>query len=235
MDGLSPHSSSEGQYTFISTGAALHDATSTNTIFHTRSVSFTGRPHPPPTIPLAPSGKSPLEARPSRARKEGRIAIVTDVGRGMRWTLLRSARRARPSVRRNRVVLIPRRWDYASDDACASRRPRWLTSPDTGENTYKPLAHRTGNAGCCGVPVVTCLRAFLLLHARLRVRSRTGIPCALTSRGTTRCITRARQSCRGNVGARSLVIPERAKRESGIHRAASWLRNGFRLCAFRAK
>jgi hypothetical protein len=43
-------------------------------------------------IPLSPSGKSPLEARPSRARKEGRIAIVTDVGAGcdgrssMRWT-----------------------------------------------------------------------------------------------------------------------------------------------------
>src|ERR1700684_304831 len=51
-----------------------------------------------------------------------------------------SARRARPSVRRNRVVPIPRRWDQAGDDACASRRPRWLTSPDTGENTYKPLA-----------------------------------------------------------------------------------------------
>jgi hypothetical protein len=39
------------------------------------------------TFPLAPSGKSHLEARPSRARKEGRIAIVTDVGRGMRWML----------------------------------------------------------------------------------------------------------------------------------------------------
>jgi hypothetical protein len=73
---------------------------------------------------------------------------------------LRSARRARPSVRRNRVVLIPRRWDHVGDDARASRRPRWLTSPDTGENTYKPLAHRAGNAGCFGVPVVTCLRAF---------------------------------------------------------------------------
>jgi hypothetical protein len=31
-------------------------------------------------ISLSPSGKSPLEARPSRAHKEGRIAIVTDVG-----------------------------------------------------------------------------------------------------------------------------------------------------------
>jgi hypothetical protein len=37
-------------------------------------------------FPLALTGKSALEARPSRARKEGRIAIVTDVGRGMRWT-----------------------------------------------------------------------------------------------------------------------------------------------------
>jgi hypothetical protein len=35
-------------------------------------------------IPLAPSGKSPLEAGPSHAREEGRIAIVTNVGRGMR-------------------------------------------------------------------------------------------------------------------------------------------------------
>ena len=40
-------------------------------------------------IPLAPTGKSLLEARPSRARKEGRIAIVTNVGCGMRWTRCR--------------------------------------------------------------------------------------------------------------------------------------------------
>ena len=30
-----------------------------------------------------------------------------------------------------------------------------------------------------GVPVVTCLRAFFSLHARLRVRETPGIPCAL--------------------------------------------------------
>ncbi len=30
--------------------------------------------------------KSPLQPAPSRTRQEGRIAIVTDVGRGMRWT-----------------------------------------------------------------------------------------------------------------------------------------------------
>jgi hypothetical protein len=36
--------------------------------------------------PLAPSGKSHLEARASQARQEGRFAIVTNVGHGMRWT-----------------------------------------------------------------------------------------------------------------------------------------------------
>jgi hypothetical protein len=41
--------------------------------------------------------------------KEGRFAIVTNVGCGMRWTRW-CARRARQCVRRSRVVLTPRRW-----------------------------------------------------------------------------------------------------------------------------
>jgi len=48
--------------------------------------------------------------RLSRARHEGRFAIVTNVERGMRWTLWRRARFARADERhwcgrRNRVVL----------------------------------------------------------------------------------------------------------------------------------
>jgi hypothetical protein len=39
-------------------------------------------------ISLVPSGKSPLEARPSRARSGGALRIVTNVERGMRWTRL---------------------------------------------------------------------------------------------------------------------------------------------------
>jgi hypothetical protein len=35
---------------------------------------------------IALSGKSKRCSRPSRTRKEGRLAIVTDVGSGMRWT-----------------------------------------------------------------------------------------------------------------------------------------------------
>jgi hypothetical protein len=82
-------------------------------------------PNPSQTIPLAPSGKSPLEARPSRARKEGRIAIVTDVGRGMRWTL------------------------------CATQDERgqacgeivWSRSPDAGITLATMLAHHAGHGG----------------------------------------------------------------------------------------
>jgi hypothetical protein len=40
-------------------------------------------------IPLVPSGKSPLEAARPVADQEGRIAIVTNVGHGMRWTRCR--------------------------------------------------------------------------------------------------------------------------------------------------
>src|SRR5882724_11196826 len=76
-------------------------------------------------VPTPP--KSILELSPSRPT-EGRFAIVTDVGPGMRWTRQRFARdgiegrverlvsdqqRADErccSVRRSRVVLTPRRW-----------------------------------------------------------------------------------------------------------------------------
>jgi hypothetical protein len=51
---------------------------------------------------------------------EGRIAIVTDVGSGMRWTQGGSARLSRrrkhPRGRPSRVVLIPRRWDQVLGD-----------------------------------------------------------------------------------------------------------------------
>src|SRR4029079_10011359 len=48
-------------------------------------------PHPK-NIPLSPSGKSALPARPIPRPQEGRIAIVTDVGCGMRWTRRRGRR-----------------------------------------------------------------------------------------------------------------------------------------------
>ena len=44
------------------------------------------------------------------AQHEGRFAIVTDVGQGMRWTQAVPKTRALPCGRRSRVVLTPRRW-----------------------------------------------------------------------------------------------------------------------------
>jgi hypothetical protein len=43
-------------------------------------------------------------------------------------------------------------------------------SPIAGESTKEAVkTNRAGNAGMFGEPVVTYLRAFLILHARLRV------------------------------------------------------------------
>jgi hypothetical protein len=61
-------------------------------------------------------------------------------------------------VRRNRVVLTPRRWrqvwrdDSSSDGGKKARSPR--------RARYKPLNHCAGNAGCFGEPVVTNSCAF---------------------------------------------------------------------------
>jgi hypothetical protein len=93
---------------------------------------------------------------------EGRFAIVTDVGHGMRWTRQRLARDGIAGlverlvsdhrhadercccVRQNRVVLTPRRWrqvlrslsrpNRALDKTISARR-RWQKSPVTGEST----------------------------------------------------------------------------------------------------
>src|SRR5215475_13841462 len=67
--------------------------------------------------------------------QEGRYAIVTSVGRGMRWTLW-CARRARRCGRRNRVVLIPRRWDQVLRDVAQGDGGK--QSPVSEESSYKP-------------------------------------------------------------------------------------------------
>jgi hypothetical protein len=74
-----------------------------------------GRPLAP-KISFAPSGKSVALFRASRAHQEGRFAIVTDVGRGMRWMREAPQDERRKRGRRNRVVLILRRWDQVLCD-----------------------------------------------------------------------------------------------------------------------
>jgi hypothetical protein len=61
-------------------------------------------------FPLYVRVETPLEPRAVPPQSEGRIAIVTNVERGMRWTQGRVDERG-PGGRRSRVVLIPRRWN----------------------------------------------------------------------------------------------------------------------------
>jgi hypothetical protein len=115
------------------------------------------------------SGKSPASVRVSCARQEGRFAIVTNVGYGMRWTL---AVRKTSAWEADGEVVWSRRPDAGVNTAttltrCAGdgdNKARF-----TRESTKETVkTNRAGSAGMFGGPVVTCLRAFLFLHARLR-------------------------------------------------------------------
>src|SRR5579872_3594693 len=120
-------------------------------------------------ISLVTSGKSPLEARPSRTHQEGRLA-----DRHERWARdAMDACGARDecavSGRRSRVVLTPRRWRQAGGDdppAMVAIKPG---SP--GRARRKPLKpFAQGMPDCFGEPVVTTLVCFFHSHTRLRVR-----------------------------------------------------------------
>src|SRR5258705_10684903 len=129
----------------------------------------------PKNISVFTHPKSILELFPSRPT-EGRFAIVTNVGHGMRWTRQRFARDGiagrvgeRPvsdqqradegccSVRRSRVVLTPRRWrqvlrrlvrlNRAGQNLQSARR-RWQKSPIAGESTKETVKTiACGNVG----------------------------------------------------------------------------------------
>ena len=121
-------------------------------------------------IQLSPTGKSSLEARPTRAHPEGRIAIVTDVGCGVRWT--RSvARRATPSrtakscgpdasTLASPALMLRRHAESGDNKARSPGRAR--------HRPLKPFA--CGNAGMTWRTRGDLLVCFFYLHARLRVR-----------------------------------------------------------------
>jgi hypothetical protein len=58
-----------------------------------------------------------LHRPPRPASQEGRFAIVTDVGCGMRWTRQRQKTNDIARGRRSRVVLTPRRWRQVLEKA----------------------------------------------------------------------------------------------------------------------
>jgi hypothetical protein len=127
---------------------------------------------------LVTSGKSRADFRASCARQEGRFAIVTNVGAGCDGRL-----RAPDDARFRADGEVVWSWHPDADAKRATMLRIALATvarkPVTGESTKEAVkTNRAGNAGMFGEPVVTYLRAFYL-HAELRVRSRTGIPCAL--------------------------------------------------------
>src|SRR5471032_1494917 len=81
------------------------------------------------------------------AHTEGRFAIVTDVGCGMRWTRVALLTRAHPCGRRSRVVLTPRRWRQVLEKYASWGR-WWQESPVTKESTKETVKTiACGNAG----------------------------------------------------------------------------------------
>jgi hypothetical protein len=112
---------------------------------------------------------------------EGRFAIVTNVERGRRWTLLVRETNAPASGRRSRVVLMPRRRHQAGDDCFGSRAGDGDNKPDRrGEHEISRNTIVQGMPESSGGPVVTTFVWFFLYHAKLRASLTPGIPCALS-------------------------------------------------------
>jgi hypothetical protein len=76
-------------FTPWSTPPALPFDSPDRQISHARHALFARRANVPQARGIAQNPKSAASFRLSRAPREGRIAIVTDVGCGMRWTLWR--------------------------------------------------------------------------------------------------------------------------------------------------
>src|SRR5882724_257428 len=68
---------------------------------HGHNAQFARRANMPHAIALAASGKSRAHFRASRGLEEGRFAIVTNVGSGMRWTRPRVRRSSRPRTEKS--------------------------------------------------------------------------------------------------------------------------------------
>jgi hypothetical protein len=90
---------------------------------------------------------------------EGRIAIVTDVGRGMRWTRVVLLTRAPTRGRRSRVVLTPRRRRQVDGGNSVGDGDKQARSP--GRARRKPLkpSRREGRVNPVN-PAVTMLVCF---------------------------------------------------------------------------
>ena len=127
---------------------------------------------------------------PSRPTHEGRFAIVTNVGQGMRWTRVALLTRAHPCGRRSRVVLTPRRWRQASRKYPRGDGGKQARSPGRARNKPLKPSRREGRV----IPVNLWWLTRVLFYFAREAAGATGTRLSLRplfSEGTGSCITRA--------------------------------------------
>jgi len=141
--------------------------------------------------------------RPVPHPSEGRIAIVTDVGCGMRWTLWAAADERGP--RRTAKPCGPDTPTLVSSLAGGNpARRRRLTSPDSGESAEQPLKPlRRESRRCSGSPVV--LPPCFLLHGAHGCNRHPAFPAPSLIEGRSLGPTRARSAPREHSSLPSAV------------------------------
>ena len=154
--------------------------------------------------------------------QEGRFAVVTDVGSGMRWTQRRRKTGGARSGRRRRVVLMPRRWHQGR-----GMIPRTTGAKEPGPRGERDISRKTiaqGMPADCGVPVVANACAF---YTCTRGRGCTAHPAfpapSVLIEGKRSGITPG-QSRRGNAETCLNDVIARSESDEAIHSLFSTVR-----------
>jgi hypothetical protein len=113
---------------------------------------------------------------PIPSRQEGRIMIVTNVGRGAVDAGSADNER-RESVRRSRVVLTPRCWRQVCGSSPVDDGGKKAGHQGELEVSRKAIAQGMSDVLRC--PVCSCAHFLCTLRMRPRVQRASGIPCAL--------------------------------------------------------
>jgi len=164
---------------------------------------------------------------------EGRIAIVTDVGRGMRWTLGLLSARTKAILADGKGVWS---WPPVAGVKPEGDNIQVTEAIKAGLRGERAISRKTivqGMPACFGVPVVTNSRVFCFTRG-YGCGQHPAFPAPSPFEGRERCITWALRAAgmRKCVSDPPLVIPGRASwREPGIHIHDHGY--GFRACALR--
>jgi hypothetical protein len=125
---------------------------------------------------------------------EGRIAIVTDVERGMQWTCRVAARLSAPTNDpvTDAKACGPGLPTLRPSCAVTSRATTGARKPGSrGERAISVKTIAQGGPGCFGQTCGDCRQLFLFAGGP-RARPAPGLPCALLLSRAVRCITRVR-------------------------------------------